>query len=69
MLKKIYINNPFVEALSRMPFYANFLKDILLIKRTIEGNDTIALIKECNNVIKKMPPIAGLKIFTCKINQ
>jgi len=59
MLKKIYINNPFVEALSRMPFYANFLKDILLKKRTIEGKSTTALTKECSNVLKKSPPKLG----------
>jgi len=53
MLKKIYINIPFAEALSRMPLYAIFLKDILLKKRTIEGNSRIALIKECSNVLKK----------------
>jgi len=56
MLRKIYINIPFAEVLSRNPLYANFLKDILLKKRTIEGNATIALTKECSNVIKKSPP-------------
>jgi len=56
MLKKIYINIPFAEALSRMPLYANFLKDILLKKRTIEGNAMISLTKECSNVFKKSPP-------------
>jgi len=59
MLKNIHINIPFVEALSRMPLYANFLKDILLKKRTIEGNATITLTKECNNVLKKSPPKLG----------
>jgi len=52
MLKKNYINIPFAEALSRMPLYAKNLKDILLKKRTIEGNETITLTKECSNVIK-----------------
>lgn len=59
MLKKIYTNIPFAEALSRMPLYANFLKDILLKKRTIEGNATITLTKECSNVLKKSPPKLG----------
>jgi len=59
MLKKIYINIPFAEALSRMPLYANFLKDILLKKRTIEGNATITLTKECSNVLKKSPRKLG----------
>jgi len=38
-----------------MPLYTNFLKYILLKKRTIEGNETIALTKGCSNVIKKLP--------------
>jgi len=59
MLKKIHINIPFAEALSRMPLYAKFLKDILLKKRTIEGNATIALTKECSNVLNKSPPKLG----------
>ena len=56
MLKKIYINIPFSEALSQMPLYAKFVKDILLKKRTIEGNETMALTRECSVVIKKLPP-------------
>ena len=59
MLKNIYINIPFAETLSRMPLYANILKDIFLNKRTIEGNATITLSKECSNVIKKSPPKLG----------
>jgi hypothetical protein len=31
----------------------------LLKKRTIEGNATIALTKECSNVLKKSPPKLG----------
>ena len=56
MLRKIYINIPFTEALSQKPLYAKILKDILLKKRTIEGNETIALTMECSDVIKKSPP-------------
>jgi len=36
MLKKIYINVPFTEALSQMPLYAKNLKDVLSKKRKIE---------------------------------
>jgi len=35
MLNKIYINVPFIEALSQMPLYAKILKDILSKKRKI----------------------------------
>ena len=57
MLKKIYINVPFTEALSHMPLYAKFLNDILSKKRKIEDNETIALTRECSVVIQnKLPP-------------
>jgi len=57
MLKKIYINVPFTEALSHMPLYEKNLKDILSKKRKIEDNETIALTRECSVVIqKKLPP-------------
>jgi len=40
-----------------MPLYAKILKDILSKKRKIEDNETIALTRECSNVIqKKLPP-------------
>ena len=56
MLKKICINNPFAEALSQMPLYAKFLKDIFSKKRKIEHTETIALTKEGSAIIKKLPP-------------
>jgi len=59
MLRKIYINIPFTEAFSQMPLYAKFLKDILLKKRTKEGNETITLTRECSDVLKKSPPKLG----------
>ena len=59
MLKNICTNIPFAKALSQMPLYANVLKDILLKKRTIEGNETIDLSREYSDVIKKSPPKLG----------
>jgi len=56
VLKKICINIPFAEALSRMPLYAKFLKEIFSKKKTIEHNETIALTKESSVIIKKLPP-------------
>jgi len=57
MLKKIYINVPFIEALSQMPFYEKNFKDVLSKKRKIEDNETITLTRECSVVIqKKLPP-------------
>jgi len=56
MLKKIYINIPFVEALSQMPLYSKFLKDIFSKKTKIEHTETIALTKESSVILKKSPP-------------
>jgi hypothetical protein len=57
MLKKIYINVPFTEALSQMPLYTKNLKDILSKKIKIEDDETVALTSECIAVIqKKFPP-------------
>ena len=49
MLKKIEINIPFAEALSQMPNYAKFLKDILI--NSEEG--VVSLITTCSVVIHK----------------
>jgi len=62
MLRKIYINIPFTEALSQMPLYAKILKNVLLKKRTIEGNETITLTRECCDVIKKSPQSLGIQV-------
>jgi len=56
MLEKICINIPFAEALSQMPLYAKFLREIFSKKRTIEHNETITLTRESSAIIKKPPP-------------
>ncbi|KAJ9152944.1 hypothetical protein P3X46_026448 [Hevea brasiliensis] len=57
VLKKLYINVPFTEALSQMPSYAKFLKEILSNKRRLEDYDTINLGEQCSSIIqKKLPP-------------
>ncbi|KAJ8753483.1 hypothetical protein K2173_019882 [Erythroxylum novogranatense] len=57
VLKKLYINIPFTDALSQMPFYAKFLKEILSNKRKLEEHETVGLIIECSVAIQnKVPP-------------
>ena len=56
MLKNICINIPFAEALSQIPLYAEFLKEIFSMKKTKEHNETIALTRESSAIIKKPPP-------------
>jgi len=48
VLKKLDINIPFTKALTRMPSYVKFLKEILSNKRKLEEYETVALTKECS---------------------
>jgi len=52
VLKKLYLNIRFTEALTQMPSYAKFSKDILSNKRKLKEHETIALIEECNAAIQ-----------------
>ncbi|KAJ9180886.1 hypothetical protein P3X46_009075 [Hevea brasiliensis] len=45
VLQKLYINIPFTEALSQMPSYAKFLKEILSNERKLEDYETIGELK------------------------
>ncbi|KAJ9169018.1 hypothetical protein P3X46_020488 [Hevea brasiliensis] len=57
VLQKLYINIPFTEALSEMPSYAKFLKEILSKKRKLEDYGTVALIEGCSAILQnKLPP-------------
>ncbi|KAJ9182270.1 hypothetical protein P3X46_006285 [Hevea brasiliensis] len=57
VLKKLYINVPFIDALSQMPSYAKFLKEILSNKRRLENYETVALTEECSAILqRKLPP-------------
>ena len=47
MLKKLHVNVPFLDALSQMPLYAKFLKEIFSKKRKIDEHETMTLGEEC----------------------
>jgi hypothetical protein len=56
LIKQLHINLPFVDALSQMPKYAKFLKDLLTNKRKFEELSTVQLGEECSAaVMKKLP--------------
>ena len=57
MFKKIEINIPFVETLTQMPPYANFMKDILCKKRKFDEEGLISLSTNCTAVIQKNMPL------------
>ncbi|XP_039126877.1 uncharacterized protein LOC120263016 [Dioscorea cayenensis subsp. rotundata] len=56
IFKQLHINIPLVEALSQMPKYAKFLKDLLTNKRKLEDLETVTLSRNCSAVIQKMLP-------------
>ena len=57
MLKKFHINIPFLEAITDMPSYAKFLKDLLSNKGKLLENAIVALTEECSAIIQnKLPP-------------
>ena len=51
MFKKIEINIPFSEALTQIPHYAKFIKDILSRKRKIAKEGVVSLTATCSAVI------------------
>ena len=51
MLKKLHVNVPFLDALSQMPLYAKFLKEILSKKRKVDEHEIVALGEERSAVV------------------
>ena len=56
MFKKIEINIPFSKALTKMPHYAKFMKDILSRKKRIAKEGVVSLTATCSAVIQKSLP-------------
>ena len=56
MFKKIEINIPFSKALTQIPHYAKFMKDILSRKKNIVEEGVVSLIATCSIVIQKSLP-------------
>ena len=56
MFKKIEINIPFVQALTQMPHYAKFMKDILSKKMKFDEG-VVSLSATCSVVIQKNLPM------------
>ncbi|XP_048496363.1 uncharacterized protein LOC125495629 [Beta vulgaris subsp. vulgaris] len=60
IVKKLHINIPFLDDISKMPSYAKFLKDMLSNKRKIEENVTVSLTAECSAILQsKLPEKLG----------
>ncbi|XP_021730683.1 uncharacterized protein LOC110697601 [Chenopodium quinoa] len=56
ILKKLRINIPFLGAISEMPSYSKFLKDMLSNKKKLEENATFALTAECSAILQNTLP-------------
>ncbi|XP_048234382.1 uncharacterized protein LOC107261349 [Ricinus communis] len=56
VFKQLHINLPFVEAISQMPRYAKFLKEILSNKRKFEDLASVTLNKECLVIFQNKLP-------------
>ncbi len=57
VLKKFYINIPFTDAISQLPSYAKFLKEVLSNKRRLEDYETVALTEECSALLQNKLPL------------
>ena len=57
IFKQLHINIPFIDAISQIPSYAKFLKEIMTRKKKLQDRKTTALIEECSAIIQnKLPP-------------
>ncbi|XP_050909004.1 uncharacterized protein LOC127122759 [Lathyrus oleraceus] len=57
LLKQLNITIPFTEAITQMPSYAKFLKEILFSKKKLEDDEKMTLNTECSAIIQNnMPP-------------
>ncbi|CAL1411322.1 unnamed protein product [Linum trigynum] len=56
ILKQLNISIPFVEALSKMPKYAKFMKDLLTNKKKLGDLSTMLLSEECSAILQNKLP-------------
>jgi len=51
MLNKLHVNIPFIDALSQVPLYAEFVKQILSKNRKVDEHETITLGEEWSVIV------------------
>ncbi|PPS00248.1 hypothetical protein GOBAR_AA20411 [Gossypium barbadense] len=56
LLKKLYINLPFIEALSNMPNAVKFLKELLANKRKLDERSHVELNAVCSAILQNKLP-------------
>ncbi|XP_057746790.1 uncharacterized protein LOC130966049 [Arachis stenosperma] len=67
VFRKLQINIPFAEVLEKIPPYVKFMKELLSKKRTLKGDETVVLIRECRAIThsklpRKMPDLESFQI-------
>ncbi|CAM8896011.1 unnamed protein product [Rhodiola kirilowii] len=56
-VRTLYITMPFTDAITQIPTYAQFMKEIMSGKRKIDGTENVALSEECSAAAHQpMPP-------------
>ncbi|CAM8877838.1 unnamed protein product [Rhodiola kirilowii] len=56
-IRTLYITMPFTDAITQIPTYAKFMKEIMTGKRKMDGTETVALSEECSaSMHVPMPP-------------
>ncbi|CAM8882933.1 unnamed protein product [Rhodiola kirilowii] len=56
-VRTLYITMPFTDAITKIPTYAQFMKEIMSGKRKIDGIENVALSEECSAAMNQpMPP-------------
>ncbi|XP_050878874.1 uncharacterized protein LOC127082692 [Lathyrus oleraceus] len=56
LLKQLNITIPFTEAITQMPSYAKFLKEIPSDNKNLEDDETVMLTAECSAIIQNNMP-------------
>ncbi|XP_048227265.1 uncharacterized protein LOC125369292 [Ricinus communis] len=73
LFKQLHINLSFVEAISQMPKYVKFLKEILSNKRRLEDLGLVTLKEECSAILQNKLPVKrcdpGSFIVPCVIGE
>ena len=57
VFKKLHINIYFTDAITQMPSYVKFLKEILKNKRKLEDFETVRLNEECSTILLNKLPL------------
>ncbi|CAL1381491.1 unnamed protein product [Linum trigynum] len=52
LMNQLQLNIPFMEAITQMPKYAKYLKDLFSNKKKLEGIATVSLNEECSAILQ-----------------